>query len=88
MISAIKSALTGPDNATYDEIKIAFVAGIFALIAFTGWGVLAQHQPFNSIEFCGGFATLATATGLTSSAKQLAKAMPPARAEKPSGDPQ
>lgn len=73
----VRDLMTGPDGATYDAVRVAFVAAVGGFLGYAGAAVMQTHA-FDPVAYGTGFGALVAGTGAAIGIKQIAKAEPPA----------
>jgi hypothetical protein len=57
-MSVWRTALTGPDNATYDPARIWATGSLAVYLLMMAWSVVAHRAPFDPVQHAAGIGTL------------------------------
>jgi hypothetical protein len=73
----VRDILTGPDNATYDGLRVASILGVIVYLVYAGIDLIVRKHGFDCVSFGTGFAAIAGGTGVGVAIKQMTGSEPP-----------
>ena len=76
MMDAIRTALTGPDNATYDPARIWSSGGLAVYLGMMAWSVTVHHAPFDPVQHAAGIGALLASSAAAVRIKHATEPLP------------